>query len=104
ERFVRISYPAFGINSVSEVQDFRFNIGEGGILAGVTLQVQSMPSAAYSWDAAQEEGDAPVYDETEVDNTVPVPAAPTVDILSGPIARLSFSPSPSAILDIEARY
>ncbi|MFU0503663.1 phage tail protein [Pseudaminobacter sp. NGMCC 1.201702] len=104
ERFVRISYPAFGINSVFEVQDFRFNIGEGGILAGVTLQVQSMPSAAYSWDAAQEEGDAPVYDETEVDNTVPVPAAPTVDILTGPIARLSFSPSPSAILDIEARY
>lgn len=104
ERFVRISYPAFGINSVFEVQDFRFNIGEGGILQGVTLQVQSMPSAAYAWDAAQEEGDAPVYDETEVDNTVPVPDPPTVDILSGPIARLSFSPAPSAILDIEARY
>lgn len=104
ERFVRISYPAFGINSVFEVQDFRFNIGEGGILQGVTIQVQSMPSAAYAWDAAQEEGDAPVYDETEVDNTVPVPDPPTVDILAGPIARLSFSPSPSAILDIEARY
>ncbi|WP_425359495.1 fibronectin type III domain-containing protein [Borborobacter arsenicus] len=104
ERFVRISFPKFGINSVFEVQDFRFNIGEGGILQGVTLQVQSMPSAAYDWNAAQEEGDAPVYDETEVDNTVPVPDAPTVDILAGPIAHLSFSPSPSAILSIEARY
>lgn len=63
-----------------------------------------MPAAAYAWDAAQEEGDAPVYDETEVDNTVPVPDAPTIDILAGPVARLSFSPAPSAILDIEARY
>ncbi|MFU0504109.1 phage tail protein [Pseudaminobacter sp. NGMCC 1.201702] len=104
ERFVRISYPDFGINSVFEVQDFRFNIGEGGILQGVTIQVQSMPSAAYTWDAAQEQGDAPVYDETEVDNTVPVPVAPTVDILAGPIARLSFSPAPAVILSVEARY
>lgn len=105
QRFVRISYPAFGINSVFEVQDFRFNIGEGGILQGVTLQVQSMPAAAYSWDAAQEEGDAPVYDETESDDTIPVPDAPTIDLLTGPVrAELSFSPSPSPILLYQARY
>lgn len=105
QRFVRISYPAFGINSVFEVQDFRFNIGEGGILQGVTLQVQSMPSRAYAWDPAQEEGDAPVYDETEVDDTIPVPAAPVVDLLTGPLrAELSFPPSPSPILLYQARY
>jgi len=103
ERFVRVNLPALGINSVFEVQDFRFDIGEGGILRGVTLQVQSMPEAAYQWNAAEEEGDAPEYDESEVDNSVPKPDAPDVDFIAGPIARLSFSPAPSAILHIEAR-
>lgn len=103
ERFVRVNFPQFGINSVFEVQDFRFDIGEGGILQGVTMQLQSMPADAYTWDAAQEEGDAPQYDESEADNTVPKPDAPDVALVAGPKARLSFSPSPSAILHIEAR-
>lgn len=102
ERFVRVNFPALGINSVFEVQDFRFNIGEGGILQGVTLQLQSMPQAAYTWDAEQEEGDAPAYDESDVDNSIPKPDAPDVDLVGGK-ARLSFSPPPSAILHIEAR-
>ncbi|MHB2265044.1 phage tail protein [Aliihoeflea sp. PC F10.4] len=104
KRFVRIQYPLFGINSVFEVQDFRFNIGEGGILTGVTLQVQSMPAVSGQWDPSQE-GTAPVMDESEGDDTIPVPAAPTVDLLTSPTrARLSFSPSPSPILFYQARY
>lgn len=102
KRFVRIQLPVYGINSVFEVQDFRFNIGEGGMLAGVTLSVQSMPGAAYDWEPSQE-GMAPVYDETVVDDALPIPAAPTVDF-SGGAANLSFSPSPSPILFYRARY
>src|SRR5690606_1429385 len=104
ERFVRIQYPAFGINSVFEVQDFRFVIGEGNILQGVTIQVQSMPQAAYSWDPAQEEGDAPESDESEVADSIPVPAAPDVNLLPGPVAELTFSPSPSILLRYLVRY
>lgn len=104
QRFVRIQYPLFGINSVFEVQDFRFIIGEGGIVTGVTLQVQSMPSAAYQWDTSQE-GTAPVMDQTEGSDGVPTPSAPTVDFISGPLrGSLSFSPSPSPLLFYRVRY
>lgn len=73
ERYVRIRYPLFGIDEVFEVLDFRFNIGEGGILTGVTLQVQSLPAAAFEWDAETEEGTPPANDEIVVDNTIPIP-------------------------------
>lgn len=102
QRFVRIQYPLFGINSVFEVQDFRFVIGESGIVTGVTLQVQSMPSAAYQWDASQE-GTAPVMSSVDVDDAIPVPDAPAVDFVGG-AAEMTFSPSPSAILYYRARY
>lgn len=102
ERFVRIQYPLFGINSVFEVQDFRFILGEGGIVQGVTLQVQSMPETAYQWDPEQE-GTAPVSDRTEVDDTLPVPEPPTVAFGSGPVANLTFPPSPSNILNYRVR-
>lgn len=102
QRFVRIQYPLFGINSVFEVQDLRFNLGEGGLLTGVTLQVQSMPSAAYQWDASQE-GTAPVYDESEGSDGVPTPDAPTVDFV-GSAAELTFSPSPSILLFYQVRF
>src|SRR5690606_6507586 len=103
ERFVRIQYPLFGINSVFEVQDFRFILGEGGIVQGVTLQVQSMPSAAYQWDTAQE-GTAPVSDQTEGDDDLPIPEAPVVTFDDTPVAVLTFSPSPSQILRYMVRY
>ena len=102
ERFVRIQYPLFGINSVFEVQDFRFILGEGGIVQGVTLQVQSMPETAYQWDPSQE-GTAPVSDRTEVDDTLPVPEPPTVAFGAGPVAILTFLPSPSNILNYRVR-
>lgn len=103
ERFVRIQYPLFGINSVFEVLDFKFIIGEGGILQGATIQVQSMPSSAYLWDKSQE-GAAPVSSETDPNDGLPVPAAPTVLIQSGPVAVLSFPPSPSVLLNYMVRW
>jgi hypothetical protein len=102
KRFVRIQYPLFGINSVFEVQDLRFIIGEGGILTGVTLQMQSMPAASSQWDSSQE-GTAPVMDEADSEDGVPTPAPPTVDFV-GDDAELSFSPSPSVLLSYQARY
>lgn len=103
ERFVRIQYPLFGINSVFEVLDFKFILGEGGILLGATVQVQSMPQTAYQWDPSQE-GTAPVSDNSNVDDDLPVPAAPEVIIQSGPIAELSFPPSSNLILSYMVRW
>jgi hypothetical protein len=102
ERFVRIRYPLFGINSVFEVQDFRFILGEGGIVQGVTLQVQSMPETAYQWDPEQE-GTAPVSNHTKVDDELPIPSPPKVAFKSGPVANLTFPPSPSPILSYHVR-
>ena len=103
ERFVRIQYPLFGINSVFEVLDFKFILGEGGILQGATAQVQSMPQTAYQWDTSQE-GTAPVSDNSNVDDDLPVPAAPEVIIQSGPVAELSFPPSSNLILSYMVRW
>jgi hypothetical protein len=111
KRFVRINYPLFGINEVFEIQDFRFNIGEGGILTGVSLQVQSMPSAAYDWDAATEEGTAPISEDTVVDNTIPLPTGfsfgvqrITVGSQQVPYGVLAFDPAPSDALKIQGQY
>lgn len=111
KRFVRVTYPLFGIDEVFEVTDFRFDIGEGGILTGVTLQVSSMPEEAYEWDAATEEGTGPVYEETIVDNTVPVPTGfnfsydrITVGGSLVPYGILLFDAAPSESLRVEGRY
>jgi hypothetical protein len=63
-----------------------------------------MPEAAYQWDAAQEEGDAPVSDETNPTDAIPVPDAPTVNFQAGPVAELTFSPSSSVLLFYLVRY
>ncbi|WP_024900320.1 fibronectin type III domain-containing protein [Brucella rhizosphaerae] len=103
KRFIRIQYPLFGINSAFEVLDFKFIIGDGGILQGAAIQVQSMPQTAYHWDATQE-GTAPVSDNSSVDDELPVPAAPEVIIQSGPVAELSFPPSSNLILGYMVRW
>ncbi|WP_287253094.1 fibronectin type III domain-containing protein [Mesorhizobium sp.] len=110
ERFVRISYPLFGIDEVFELVDFRFDLGEGGILSTVTLQVQSMPEAAYDWDAATEEGDEPVSEDTVVDDTIPVPTGLAVTIqpvtiggVTASRAVLVFDASPTEALILEGR-
>ncbi|MEJ5084847.1 phage tail protein [Brucella pseudogrignonensis] len=103
ERFVRIQYPLFGINSVFEVIDFKFILGEGGILFGATIQVQSMPQTAYQWDVSQE-GTAPVSDSSTVDDDLPIPSAPDVIIQSGPVAELSFPPTGNLLLSYMVRW
>lgn len=65
KRRVRIQLSALGIDHVFQVEDFRFDIGDGAVLRGVTMQVISMPAEAFTWDAATEEGTAPVADEVE---------------------------------------
>lgn len=111
KRFVSITYPLFGIDEVFEVQDFRFNIGEGGILTGVSLQVQSMPSVAYDWDATAEEGTAPISEETAVDKTIPLPTGfdllvdrITIGATQVPYGVLVFDLSPSDALIIQGQY
>lgn len=103
ERLIRIQYPLFGINSVFEVLDFKFILGEGGILQGATIQVQSMPQSAYQWDTSQE-GTAPVSDETTSDDDLPIPDAPDVIIISGPAAELSFPPTGNPLLNYMVRW
>lgn len=103
ERFVRIQYPLFGINSVFEVLDFKFILGEGGLLQGATIQVQSMPQAAYQWDPTQE-GTAPFSDHTDVDDDLPVPDAPEVIIHGNLTAELSFPPTGNLLLNYLVRW
>lgn len=111
KRFVRITYPLFSIDEVFEIQDFKFVIGEGGILTGVSLQVQSMPSAAYDWDAASEEGTAPISEVTTVDKTIPLPtnfsfgvSRITVGSQQVPYGVITFDASPSDALKIQGQY
>lgn len=110
ERFIRITYPQFDIDEVCEVQDFRFLVGEGGLLQGAQIQVISLPSEAYDWVAADEEGDAPARTETVVDRTIPDPENFSVAIrrktIAGtqvPFAVLTFDAPPVLSLKVEAQ-
>lgn len=110
KRLVRIRYPLFNIDAVFEVQDFRFIMGEGGILQGVSIFVQTFPENVYEWNAEQEEGDAPVSEESEGNNEIPLPTDFDVTIqrktISGqlvPYARLTFDLPPSEALKIQAQ-
>lgn len=109
QRFIRINYPALGINGVFELNDFQFDMVENNIIQSVTLRVSSMPASAYSWDASQEEGEAPVAEETDPDSEIPEATGFNVSIfrktISGqqvPFARLTFDASPSAALLVKA--
>lgn len=110
KRFIRVTYPLFGIDEVMELIDFRFNFGEGQLLAGVSVRVQSMPGAAYEWDYLAEEGTAPISEDATIDDTIPTPDAPDVTIqtltiggVTASYAVLTFDPSPTPALIIEAR-
>jgi hypothetical protein len=111
KRLVRIAYPLFAIDEVFEILDFRFDIGEGGILTGVTIQVASMPADAYAWNAATEEGTVPISEDVTVDNTIPLPTnfSFTADRISVgttlvPFGVLAFNAPPSDALQVEGRY
>lgn len=70
ERYCRISYPTFGIDETFEIIDFALNFDEKRILKSVTVRVQSMPAAAYSWDVTQE-GIAPIYNTSSGTSSIP---------------------------------
>lgn len=103
KRFIRITYAPLSIDEVFEIQDFRLDIVNGDILAGCTLQVISMPEEAYDWNAASEEGTAPLAEETEDDSEIPVPGNFEVEPV-GSIARLTFDAPPSDDLRTEGRF
>ena len=110
ERFVRITLPMLEIDAVFEVQDCQIIVGEGNILQGVTVQVLSLPAAAYEWDPDTEEGEAPQPDETDDDAERPVPtgfgvtlASKVVGGVSIAYALLAWDVSPQAGLVPEAR-
>ena len=110
EPYVRIVYPLFEIDEVFEISDLRLNVGEGGILLGVTVQVASMPSQAYDWNAAAEEGTEPLAEEVAVDTTIPVPedftfTEGTITVGGNPISVgvITFAAPPDG-LRVEGRY
>lgn len=111
ERFVRITYPLFGIDEVFEVEDFRFNFGEGNILIGCSINLRSMPEDAYEWDAATEEGTAPASEDITVDRTIPTPTGFTFTegtvVIAGQnysVGVITFDIPPSESLTVEGRY
>lgn len=104
KRFIRITYAPLGIDEVFEIQDFRLDIVEGDILAGCTVQVISMPSEAYDWDASSEEGTAPLAEVSEDDSEIPVPANFDVTAPETSVARMEFDAPPSEDLRTEGRY
>lgn len=109
QRFIRINMQELGINEVFEINDFKFNIGENNILHSVTIQVSSMPQAAYNWSMS-EEGTAPVSENSETAGGIPVGGTVGVTIIRKnvggqkvPFARLAFDEPPSAALNVELR-
>jgi hypothetical protein len=112
KRFVPVNIEIGGelINEVFEVQAFDFINGPGGAMLGFNVSLISMPSAAFTWDAATEQGDPPPYEEIAEDAGVPVPENFSVALdrllinsQYFPIARLTFDAPPSASLRTEAR-
>lgn len=115
DRFVRVSLAALGLDAVFEVQDFRFEIGDGDTITGLTLDVQAMPEEAYQWNAAAEEGTAPVSETTTSERAIPKPTDSgrtfdvtierrTVQGVKVPFATASFSEPPSDALSIEFEW
>lgn len=110
ERFVRVVYPAFAIDEIFEVQDFAFDIGENGILTTVTISVSSLPAAAYTWNPATEEGDAPVIEDNTASSGIPLPSnfnatiqRKTINNAKYPYARLTFDAAPEGLV-LQAQY
>lgn len=97
------------VEGVFEMTDFSLVFGENGILKGVTITCQSMPLEAGTWNAAVEEGTAPVAETSVSDNTIPVPTGFSIAIvrksLAGilvPVARISIDPKPINSLLVQA--
>ncbi|MCV9965448.1 hypothetical protein OIU34_26575 [Pararhizobium sp. BT-229] len=98
------------VSGIFEITSFDIVLGENGILQGVTVGVQSMPLEAGTWNAATEEGVAPVAELSSSDNSIPDPTGFTLTLkrknvqgVNVPFALIEFDPKPIASLLTEIR-
>lgn len=112
ERFIHLTWDAFGVDHDFEVLDFQFIFGEHSTLIGVSMQLQSISEDAYSWDAATEEGTAPVPDSTTDDSVTPVPTGLVATLFRKSVAGASVAfakltvdaaPRPSLTLQMQGK-
>jgi hypothetical protein len=80
ERFVNVNYNKDGIviNGTFEVQGQpRYMMNDDSEIIGIEVELSSMQSSAYDWNAAVEEGTPPplVLDDQDDDDELPVPTA-----------------------------
>lgn len=76
QRFVQVQIDELEIDDTFEVQKWAFDPLSGNC----TLQIAVMPAAAYSWNAATEEGTPPGASATAADTAVEQPEEMAVDI------------------------
>lgn len=105
ERFITVRIAELGIDETFEIQGApRLMIEDGTILAGIQIDVQSLPAAAYDWDAATEEGAGPGEPaEIVPDVTLPVPTGLTVTTTTT-TGELAWDAPPEDYLEVEARF
>lgn len=111
DKFVRINYPALGINNETfKIQNFKLNVSDGNILQSVTLEVISFSEEAYEWDYLTEEGTAPIDEDVEVVDEIPIPTGFGATIVTrnisgkeAPFALLEWDASPSLSLKAELK-
>lgn len=99
ERFINLNYALLGISGTFEVMDFKFIFGEHSTIVGASITVQSMPSAAFDWDAAAEEGTPPPMDDIPEDGDLPGLGSFTAELV---VKTVSGVPFPYARLTWEA--
>jgi hypothetical protein len=113
ERWITLVIPELGINDTFEIDGVQIILAEENTITGAALQVRSMDSTAYDWDAENEEGRPP---EVPVDDYVPPALAPPTGIdvsigqleingeTAGAYAQASWDDSGESWLYAEGRY
>lgn len=110
ERFVAVDYTlgAMRIQGAFEVINFKWNIGENGVIRSVTLALRSIDPEAFTWNPVDEEGTPAVTVRPDVDNTIPAVAGFDATAgrrtISGSLVAysiLDFDTSPSAALVVQ---
>lgn len=99
QRFVRVQISELGLDDVFEIQKWTFDPLSGNC----TLQISLMPAEAYAWDAATEEGTAPVSDEVTSSGSVESPAGLDSDVADSAITVTWDAPEQPS-LTAEADY
>lgn len=112
QRFVHWTSATYGIDADFEiVSPPQFVVVEGSVVRGIQLDLSSLTSAAYDWDAATEEGNAPVEpDEVPDDNTIAPPedfAAALASVAAGTstiqVVRLTWAEPEEDFFSVEVR-